>query len=77
MSLNYPLTKLKSIRFNLERNSMKKALKELAGSIQELGMIQPITVRKIGFNAFQLVSGERRFRAAKMIGLATFLPMFV
>ncbi len=45
------------------------SLKELAGSIQELGIIQPITVRKMGFNAFQLVSGERRFRAAKIIGL--------
>jgi len=51
-------------------------LKELAGSIQELGIIQPITVRKLGFNEFQLVSGERRFRAAKMIGLAT-IPAYV
>ncbi|MDB4113262.1 ParB/RepB/Spo0J family partition protein [Flavobacteriaceae bacterium] len=51
-------------------------LKELASSIQELGIIQPITVRKIGFNSFQLVSGERRFRASKMIGLAT-IPAYV
>ena len=51
-------------------------LKELAGSIQELGIIQPITVRKIGFNEFQLVSGERRFRAAKMIGLES-VPAYV
>lgn len=57
-------------QFNEER------LKELAGSIQELGIIQPITVRKTAFNAFQLVSGERRFRAAKMIGLAT-VPAYV
>ena len=54
----------------------EESLKELAGSIQELGIIQPITVRKIAFNAFQLVSGERRFRAAKMIGLAT-VPAYV
>lgn len=54
----------------------EESLKELAGSIQELGIIQPITVRKIGFNEFQLVSGERRFRAAKMIGLAT-VPAYV
>ena len=54
----------------------EESLKELAGSIQELGVIQPITVRKTGFNAFQLVSGERRFRAAKMIGLAT-IPAYV
>ena len=54
----------------------EEGLKELAGSIQELGIIQPITVRKTAFNAFQLVSGERRFRAAKMIGLAT-VPAYV
>jgi ParB family chromosome partitioning protein len=54
----------------------EESLKELAGSIQELGIIQPITVRKIGFNEFQLVSGERRFRAAKIIGLAT-VPAYV
>ena len=54
----------------------EESLKELAGSIQELGIIQPITVRKTAFNAFQLVSGERRFRAAKMIGLAT-IPAYV
>lgn len=54
----------------------EESLKELAGSIQELGIIQPITVRKTAFNAFQLVSGERRFRAAKMIGLAT-VPAYV
>ncbi len=51
-------------------------LKELASSIQELGIIQPITVRKTGFNSFQLVSGERRYRASKMIGLAT-VPAYV
>lgn len=54
----------------------EEALKELATSIQELGIIQPITVRKNGFNAFQLVSGERRLRAAKMIGLAT-VPAYI
>ena len=43
------------------------SLRELASSIKELGVIQPITVRKIGEN-FQLVSGERRFRASKLIG---------
>ena len=44
------------------------SLQELANSIQELGVIQPITVRKLKGNIFQLVSGERRFRASKMIG---------
>ena len=45
----------------------EESLRELASSIKELGVIQPITVRKIDGN-FQLVSGERRFRASKLIG---------
>lgn len=52
------------------------ALKELASSIRELGVIQPITVRKLGFNQYQLVSGERRYRASKMIGLDT-IPSYI
>ena len=54
----------------------EEQLKELAGSIKELGVIQPITVRKIGQNKFQLVSGERRFRASKMLGNKT-IPAFL
>ncbi len=54
----------------------EEQLKELAGSIKELGVIQPITVRKIGQNKFQLVSGERRFRASKMLGRET-IPAFI
>ena len=53
-----------------------EALKQLASSIKELGIIQPITVRKMDFNQYQLVSGERRYRAAKLIGL-TAVPAFV
>ncbi len=45
----------------------QEALQELASSIKELGVIQPITVRKVD-DVFQLVSGERRFRASKLIG---------
>ncbi|GAA0873003.1 ParB/RepB/Spo0J family partition protein [Gangjinia marincola] len=47
----------------------EEALQELATSIKELGVIQPITVRKLGFNSYQLVSGERRYRASKLISL--------
>ena len=54
----------------------EEALKELASSIKELGVIQPITVRKLGFNKYQLVSGERRFRASKLIGLTT-IPAYI
>lgn len=45
------------------------ALIELAQSIKELGLIQPITVRKISAQKYQIISGERRFRAAQMAGL--------
>ncbi len=51
-------------------------LRELASSIEELGVIQPITVRKFKGNKFQLVSGERRFRASKLIGNKT-IPAFI
>ena len=52
------------------------AIEELARSIETLGVIQPITVRKTAFQKYQLVSGERRFRAAQSIGLPT-IPAFV
>lgn len=54
----------------------EETLQELATSIRELGVIQPITVRKIGVNQFQLISGERRFRASKLVGLKT-VPAYV
>ena len=54
----------------------EEALNELAGSIKELGVIQPITVRKLEGNKFQLVSGERRFRASKLIGNKT-VPAYI
>lgn len=54
----------------------EESIKELASSIRELGVIQPITVRKLSRNKFQLVSGERRFRASKLIGLET-IPAYV
>ena len=62
--------------FQPRTNFSEEALRELASSIKELGIIQPITVRKLGFNKFQLVSGERRFRASKLIGLET-VPAYV
>jgi ParB family transcriptional regulator, chromosome partitioning protein len=54
----------------------EETLRELASSIRELGVIQPITVRKLAFNTYQLVSGERRFRASKLIGLET-IPAYI
>ena len=54
----------------------EEAIGELAESIKTLGIIQPVTVRKLGRNQYQLVSGERRYRASKSIGLKT-IPAFV
>ena len=54
----------------------EEALNELASSIKELGVIQPITVRKLEGHRFQLVSGERRFRASKLIGNKT-VPAYI
>ena len=52
------------------------ALRELAQSIKEQGVIQPVTVRKLGYNKYQLISGERRLRASKMAGLKS-IPVFI
>jgi ParB family chromosome partitioning protein len=51
-------------------------LNELADSIRELGVIQPITVRKLGYDKYQLISGERRFRASQLAGL-TKVPAYI
>ncbi|HET8838678.1 MAG TPA: ParB/RepB/Spo0J family partition protein [Flavobacteriaceae bacterium] len=70
---------LKSIEVNPHqpRTSFnEETLMELATSIRELGVIQPITVRKIEFGTYQLVSGERRFRASMMAGLKT-IPAYI
>lgn len=48
-----------------------EALAELSASIKEQGIIQPITVRKMGYDRYQIISGERRFKASKMAGLTT------
>ncbi|MDF2157433.1 ParB/RepB/Spo0J family partition protein [Algoriphagus sp. CAU 1675] len=54
----------------------KEALEELSESIKVQGIIQPITVRKLGPNEFQLISGERRFQASKLAGLKE-IPAYV
>ena len=54
----------------------EEALNELAQSIKTYGLIQPVTVRPVGNGKYQLISGERRLRAAQMAGL-TEIPAFV
>jgi len=54
----------------------EEALNELAVSIRELGIIQPISLRKTGESTYQIIAGERRFRAAKIAGLIT-VPAYI
>jgi len=59
------------------RTSMdEESLRELASSIRELGIIQPVTVRQIQDNRYQLITGERRYKAAILAGL-TSIPAYI
>jgi ParB family transcriptional regulator, chromosome partitioning protein len=62
--------------FQPRSNFGQEALEELAASIREIGLIQPLTVRKVGENKYQIIAGERRFRAAQMAGLRS-IPAYV
>jgi ParB family chromosome partitioning protein len=62
--------------FNPRTHFERNALEELKTSIQTHGIIQPLTVRKMGRDRYQLISGERRFRAAQLAGL-TEVPAYV
>lgn len=73
------LIKIESIEVNPHQpriNFDQKALDELAASIRTYGLIQPITVRPVTNGKYQLISGERRLRAAKIAGL-TEIPAYV
>ncbi|MDT8415166.1 MAG: ParB/RepB/Spo0J family partition protein [Flavobacteriaceae bacterium] len=74
--LEIELSSIEMNPFQPRSNFNEENLRELATSIKELGVIQPITVRKTGFNQYQLVSGERRIRASKLAGL-THVPAYV
>ena len=54
----------------------EEALEELAASIREIGLIQPITLRKVAEDKYQIIAGERRFRAAQKAGLKT-VPAYI
>jgi ParB family chromosome partitioning protein len=62
--------------FNPRTNFEKESLMELAESIKTHGIIQPLTVRKMGRDKYQLISGERRFRACQLAGV-TEVPAYV
>ncbi len=58
------------------QNFDEVALEELATSIRELGIIQPLTLRSMGDNSYQIISGERRYRAALLAGLDS-VPAYI
>jgi ParB family chromosome partitioning protein len=70
------LEKIETNPFQPRTEFEELALEELAISIKKQGIIQPITVRKLGFDKYQLISGERRFRASKLAGLKT-IPSYI
>jgi ParB family chromosome partitioning protein len=64
-----PISSIEANPFNPRTHFEEAALKELSQSISEHGIIQPLTVRKLGRDKYQLISGERRFRASQLAGL--------
>ena len=70
------LSNINTNPFQPRINFKEEKLNELAESIEQLGVIQPITLRKMDSEKYQLISGERRFRAAKLAGLSK-IPAFI
>lgn len=64
-----PVDSIEANPFQPRTEFEEQALNELSASIKHQGIIQPITVRKIGHEKYQLISGERRLRASKLAGL--------
>jgi ParB family chromosome partitioning protein len=62
--------------FQPRKNFDEESLRELASSIREIGIIQPITVRRLNGDTYQLITGERRYKAASLAGLQT-IPAYV
>jgi ParB family chromosome partitioning protein len=73
---NLPLTKIETNPFQPREDFDEAALAELSQSILEQGIIQPLTVRKMGYDKYQIISGERRFRASKLAGIVT-VPCYI
>lgn len=70
------LTKIEANPFQPRTKFDEEPLKELAESIKEIGLIQPITLRKVSDDKYQIIAGERRFRAAQMAGLES-IPAYI
>lgn len=70
------ISQIEANPFNPRTHFEKDALSELAVSIGEHGVIQPLTVRKLGRDKYQIISGERRFRASQLAGLVE-VPCYI
>ncbi len=70
------ISKISANPFQPRTKFDEEALNELAASIKEIGIIQPITLRKIEDGQYQIIAGERRFRASKLAGLTT-IPAYI
>lgn len=70
------IDKIEANPFNPRTEFEKEGLAELASSIKELGVVQPLTVRKLGNDRYQIISGERRFRASQVVGLKK-IPAYI
>jgi len=70
------LSKIEANPFQPRTKFDQEALAELSASIKEIGLIQPITLRKVSDNKYQIIAGERRFRASQMAGLNK-IPAYV
>ena len=75
-SLSLPISQVESCSAQPRKYFDEAALAELAASIQEHGIIQPLTVRKLSSGYYQIIAGERRWRAARLAGLSE-VPVIV
>ncbi|MCF8228301.1 MAG: ParB/RepB/Spo0J family partition protein [Bacteroidales bacterium] len=73
---NIKLDQIDANPFQPRNDFDEESLQELADSIAEQGIIQPITVRKLGYEKYQLISGERRLKASKMAGMEE-MPAYI
>ena len=74
--IELPIDQIKINPFQPRTNFENDKISELAISVEQLGIIQPITVRKIGFKSYQIISGERRFRAVSYLKIKS-IPAYI
>ncbi len=71
-----PVSALKAGKYQPRRHFDDAAIEELSGSIKKHGLMQPIVVRELKAGSYEIIAGERRFRAAKQAGLTT-VPVII